>query len=213
MIGDLSSFGFSDLSHIWCHTKAYSPFQSRFVDPRLIGMIALNFEVHIGWMIRFHYALVLRRAFLESFDRICISWYSRDSWTELPQAREFPHHHFSKVHARSFVRSHGVILELSGQIGCIWCHTGACFPNLAMEMIIPSQVCYSFHYSVERYCICLTNRYSCDFRRDELSVEHDVRVWIAPLARTIQWIVMSRSWCVSYQTTPRDYRIIHLGWQ
>nr|CAN63726.1 hypothetical protein VITISV_016105 [Vitis vinifera] len=45
-----------------------------------------------------------------------------------------------------------------------------------MEMIILSHICYSFHYSVERYCICFTGHYSYVFRRDELSVEHDVRI-------------------------------------
>ena len=34
---------------------------------------------------------------------------------------------------------------------------------LAMEMIVLSQICYSFHHSVERYCICFTGHYSCDF--------------------------------------------------
>ena len=170
----------------WCHARTYSPFRSRFVDPPLIGMITLGFEVRIRWIIQFHCLLVLYGAFLESFSRIHVSWYSHDSWTELPQARGFPCHHFSGVHDRSFVRPHGVILELSGQIGYIWCHTGAYFPHLAMEMIILSQVCYSFHYSIKRYCICFTGHYSYAVRRDELPVEHDVRVLIAPLARTIQ---------------------------
>ena len=91
----------------------------------------------------------LRGASLESFIQIHVFWYRHDSWTELSQAHGFPRHHFSGVHVRSFVRPHGVILELSGQIGYIWCqcHTGAYFPHLAMEMIILSQICYSFHYS------------------------------------------------------------------
>ncbi|RVW37075.1 hypothetical protein CK203_084563 [Vitis vinifera] len=94
-----------------------------------------------------------------------------DTWMpscfSIREVRGFPLHPFNEVHVRSFVRPHGVTLELSGQI--------------------------SFYPSTGIYCICLTDRYSCDFRRDELSVEHDVRVWITPLARTIQWIVMSRS--------------------
>ena len=61
-----------------------------------------------------------------------------------------------------------------------------------MEVIIPSRFCYSFHYSVERYCTCFTGHYSCAFRRDELSVEHDVRVLFALLAMTFQWIVTLR---------------------
>ena len=58
-----------------------------------------------------------------------------------------------------------------------------------MEMIILSQICYSFHYSVERYCICFTGHYSYVVRQDELPIEHDVRVLIALLAMTLQWIV------------------------
>ena len=40
-----------------------------------------------------------------------------------------------------------------------------------MEVIIPSRVCYSFHYSIDRYCTCFTGHYSCAVRRDELPVE------------------------------------------
>ena len=172
----------------WCHTRAYSSFWLGFVDSPLICMIIPGYEIHIGLMIRFHCVLIISRASLEPFSQIHIFWYSRDSWTELSQVRGFLLHPFSGVHVRSFVRPHGVILELSGQIGYIWCqcHTGAYFPHLAMEMIILSHICYSFHYSVERYCICFTGHYSYVFRRDELSVEHDVRVLIAPLAMTIK---------------------------
>ena len=169
-----------------CHTRAYSPFLLRFVDPPLIWMITLGFEIHIRLMTRFHCVLILQGASLESFSQIHVFWYSRDSLTKLSQARGFPHHHFSGVHVRSFVHPHGVILELSRQIGYIWCHTGAYFPPLAMKIIIPSQIYYNFHYSAKRYCICITSHYSCAFHRDELSMEHDVRVLIVPLARTIQ---------------------------
>ena len=144
---------------------------------------------------------------------IHVFWYSRDSWTELSQTRGFPLHPFSEAHVRSFVRPHGVTLELSGQIGYIRCHTGAYFPHLVVEAIVLSQILYNFHPSAGIYCICLTDRYSCDVRRDELPVEHNDRVLIAPSAGTIQWIVMLRSWCVSYQTTPWDYRIIRSGWR
>ena len=61
-----------------------------------------------------------------------------------------------------------------------------------MEVIVLSQICYSFHHWAEIYCHCLTGRYSWDFRRDELSVEHDVRVLITLLAMTLQWIVTLR---------------------
>ena len=108
------------------------------------------------------------------------------SWTELSQVRGFLLHPFSGVHVRSFVRPHGVTLELSRQIGYMRCHTGAYFPHLAGEAIVLSQILYSFHTSTGVYYICLTDRYSCDFCWDELSVEHDVRVLIAPLAMTIK---------------------------
>ena len=55
----------------WCHAGAYSPFRSRFVDPPLIRMITLGFEIH------------LRGASLEYFSQIHVFWYSRDFWTEL----------------------------------------------------------------------------------------------------------------------------------
>ena len=69
---------------------------------------------------------------------IHVFWYSHDPWTELPQARGFSLHPFPGVRVRSFVRPHGVTLELSGQIRYIWCHTGAYFLHLDMEMIVLS---------------------------------------------------------------------------
>ena len=176
----------------WCHTGAYSPFRSRFVDPPLICMITLGFEIYIGLMIQFHCVLILRGASIKSLSQIHIFWYSRDSRTKLSQAHGFSHHHFSGVRIKSFTHPYGVILGLSGQIGYIWCHTGAYFPHSAVEAIVLSQILYSFHPSAEIYCICLTDRYSCDFCRDELSVEHDVRVLFALLAMTFQWIVTLR---------------------
>ena len=138
MMDDFSAYDFS-ICHIFlCHTGVYSPFRSRFVDPPLIYMITLGFEIHFRLMIRFHYVLILRGASFESFSQIHVFWYSRDSWTELSQARGFPHHHYRGVHVRSCVHPHGIILELLGQIGYIWCHAGAYFPPLAMEMIILS---------------------------------------------------------------------------
>ena len=177
---------FFDLSHFRCHTGVYPPFRLRFVDLPLICMITIGFEIHIELMIRFHCVLILRGASLESLGLIHIFWYSHDSWRELFQVRGFPLHPFSGVHVRSFVYPHGGTLELSGQIRYIRCHTGAYFPHLAKEEIVLSQILHSFHPSAGIYYICLTNRYSCDFRRDEFSMEHDVRVWIAPLARAIQ---------------------------
>ena len=77
------------LVFLTCHTFDATPghippFRSRLVDSPLICMTTLGFEIHIGLMIWFHYVLILRGAFLDSFSRIRISWYSRDSWTELP---------------------------------------------------------------------------------------------------------------------------------
>ena len=167
---------FSDWSHFLCHTRAYSPFRSGFVDLPLI---------HVKLMIWFHFVLILWEASLESFNQIHTLWYSCDSWTELSQVSRFPRHHFSGVHIRSFTHPHGVVIELSGQIGYIWCHTGAYFPPLAVETIVFSQIRYNFHHSAKIDCICLTDRYSCDFRRDELLVEHDVRVLITLLAMTL----------------------------
>ena len=73
-----------------CHTRACSLFWSRFVDLPLICMITIDFEIHIGLTIRFHCVLILRGASLESLSQIHVFWYSRDSWTELSQARGFP---------------------------------------------------------------------------------------------------------------------------
>ena len=135
---------FSNLSHFWCHIGAYSLFRSRFVDPPLICMITLDFEIHIKLMIRFNCVMILRGASLESFSQIHVFWYSHDSWTKLSQARGFLGHHFSRVHLRSFVHPHGIILDLSGPTRYVWCYTGAYFSHSAAETIVLSQICYSF---------------------------------------------------------------------
>ena len=122
----------------WCHTEAYSPFRSRFIDLPLICVIIIAFEIHTGLMIRFHCVLILRGASFEHFSPIHVFWYGHDSWTELSQVRGFPLHPFNEVHVRSFVRPHGVTLELSGQIRYIRCHTGTHFPHLAKEAIVLS---------------------------------------------------------------------------
>ena len=122
-----------------------SPFRLGFIDPPLICMTTLRYKIHVGQMVWFHFILILRGASLESFNQIHIFWYSRDSWMELSQARGFPHHHFSKVHVRSFVRLHGVMLDLSGLTSHVWCYTGAYFPSPTMETIVLSRICYSFH--------------------------------------------------------------------
>ena len=154
------------------------PFWMRFMDLHLCRMFDDRW-FHVARFLTCHTfdAILGHSTVLDEIHR---------SWTELSQARGFPLHPFSGVHVRSFVRPHGVTLELFGQIGYMRCHTGAYFPHLAGEAIVLSQILYSFHPSTGVYYICLTDRYSCDFLRGELSVEHDVRVWIAPLARTIQ---------------------------
>ena len=168
----------SDLSCTWCHTGAYFPFQMRFMDLHLCRMFDDRW-FHVARFLTCHtFDAIL--GYITVLDEI------HRSWTELSQARGFPLHPFSGVHVRSFVRPHGVTLDLFGQIGYMRCHTGAYFPHLAGEAIVLSQILYSFHPSIGVYYICLTDRYSCDFCLGELSVEHDVRVWIAPLARTIQ---------------------------
>ena len=87
---------FSDLSCFDATLRRIPPFRLRFVDLPLICMITLDFEIHIMLMIRFHCVLIFCGASLESFSHIHVFWYSRDSWTELSQARGFPCHHFSR---------------------------------------------------------------------------------------------------------------------
>ena len=74
---------------------------------------------------------------------------------KLCQVPGFPRHYFSAVHIRSFTHPHGVILGSSGQIRYISCHTGAYFPHLAREAIVPTHIRYSLHHSAEIYCIRL----------------------------------------------------------
>ena len=173
----------------WCHTGVCSLFWLGFVDSPLICVITPGYEIHIRSMIWFHFILILQGVILESFSQIHTLWYSCDSWTKLSQARGFLHHHFSGVHIGPFMHPHRVILELSWQIGYVWHYTGTYFPHSAAEAIVLSQIHNSFHHSAEIYCICLTDCYTRVFCRDELSVEHNVRVLIAQLAMTLQWIV------------------------
>ena len=49
-----------------------------------------------------------------------------------------------------------------------------------------SQIRCSLHRLAERYFICFIGHYSYDFRRDEPSVEHDIRVLIASLSMILQ---------------------------
>ena len=128
--------------------------------------------------------------------------------------RGFPCHPFYGVHVRSFVRPHGVIRELSGQIGYTWCHTGAYFPPVAMEMIILSQICYSFHYLVERYCICLSGHYSCAFSSRWAFSGARCSSFDHPTSQdySVDCYVETVICLLPYYTL-RLYRIIHSGWR
>ena len=91
-----------------------------------------------GWWFVFILSWLSSGALLESFSQVHTFWYCRDSLMELSQAHRLPYHHFNGVHVRSLIHPHWVILELSGQIGCPNCYTGAYFPLLAMKMIVSS---------------------------------------------------------------------------
>ena len=125
MIDDLMSFDLFDLSHIWCHTGAYSLFQSRFVDLHGFAWSSPVVRYTSSWWFDFILSRFSGGAFIESLSQAHIFQYCHDSWVELLQAHRFSHHHFSGVHVRSFMHPHGVILPFSGQIGYIWCHARA----------------------------------------------------------------------------------------
>ena len=140
-------------------------------------MIIPSCEIHIRRMIWFHFVLILWWSlFLSHLVRLILPDVVVIFWIELFRVHWFPHHHFSGVHVRSFIHPRGVILELSGQTGYIWCHTRAYFPPPVVEVMIFSQICYSLQRSVERYFIFFTGHCSCDYRWDEPSARHDLRV-------------------------------------
>ena len=176
---------FQPITHLMPHWGIF-PFSVEICRSPLICMIIPNYEIRVRLMIRFHFVLILRWSLSWVISLGSYFLYSCDFWMELSQAHGFPHHHFSGVHVRSFMHPHGVILELSGQIGYIWCHTGAYFPPLAMKAIILSHIYYVFHHSTEIYCICFIGHYSFDFYQEELSVEHDILVLITPLSMILQ---------------------------
>ena len=89
---------------------------------------------------------------------------------------------FCRVHVRSSIHPHRVAHESSGQIDYIWCHTRAYFPPSTTEMIVLSQICYSFHHSVEGYRICFMSHCFGDIHRDEFSLEHDIQIVTVTLA-------------------------------
>ena len=83
-----------------------------------------------------------------------------------------------------------------------------------MEMIILSQICYSFHYLVERYCIFLSGHYSCAFSSRWafsgarcLSFDHPTSQDYS-VDCYVETVI-----CLLPYYTLRLYRIIHSGWR
>ena len=136
----------------------------------LVYMIIHGYEIHARLMIDFILSwyseepLLTRSARFILFDIVVIP-----GWSYV-ECLDFPRHHFSGVHIRFVTRPIGAILGLSGQIGYIWCHTGAYFPHLAMEAIVLPHVRRSFHHPAEIYCIRLTDRCSWALHWHELLV-------------------------------------------
>ena len=186
MMDDLMSFDLFNLSHIRCHTGAYLPFRSRFVDLCGFAWPSLVVRYMSGGWFDFILSCFSDKAFLGSFSQAHTSWRCCDLWIKLFQVHWFLHHCFSRVHVRSFIHPCGVILELSRQTKYIWCHTGAYFPSPVVEVMVFSQICYSLHCSAERYFIGFTGHYSCDFRRDEPSARDDLRVLTVSLSMILQ---------------------------
>ena len=186
LMDDLMSFDLSDLSHIRCHTGAYLPFWSRFVDLWGFTFSSPIARYTLGGWLDFIFSWFSDGAFLESFSQAHTSWRCCDFWIKLFWVHWFPHHHFSEVHVRSFIHPHGVILELSGQTEYIRCHIEAYFSPPVVEVMVFSQICYSLHRSAKKYFICFTGHYSCDFRWDEPSARHDLRVLTASLSMIFQ---------------------------
>ena len=180
------SVDLSDLSHIRCHTRAYSPSRSRFVDLHGFAWLSIVMRYMSDWWFDFILSRFSGGAFIESFSQAHTSWRCCDLWIKLFQVHWFLHHCFSRVHVRSFIHPHGVILELSGQTEYIRCHIGAYFSPPVVEVMVFSQICYSLHRSAKRYFICFTGHYSCDFRWDEPSARHDLRVLTASLSMIFQ---------------------------
>ena len=118
----------------------------------LLCMIIPSYEICVGLRIRFHLVMTLRWTFpwfISSGSYFPMSLWFLDgvvsgSWTLTSSFRQSTH-------------------ESLGQIGYIWRHTEAYFPYLNMEMIVLSQVYYSFHHLVERYCTRFNGHYSFDF--------------------------------------------------
>ena len=131
MTDSLSSSGFSDLSHIWCHAGAYSSISIEIFRPPIDLHDHPRFLRYTsGWWFDFIVSwysveplLSLSARFTFSDIVVILGW----SYLRRVDSRIT---FFSGVHVRSLVRHRGVILELSSQIGYIWCHAVAYFPHL-----------------------------------------------------------------------------------
>ena len=140
---------FSNLPHIWCHTRAYFHFGwDLWIS---IGLHDHPHLRHTRWVddLFSFYDDSLVKSLLESFSQPHTLWYCLDFVMELSQTPTLPYHHFSEGHVRSLIHPHGVILELSGQTRCTSCYIGAYFPLLVVEMIVFSQTCCSLLYSAD----------------------------------------------------------------
>ena len=157
--GDLSSSGFSDLSHIRCHTGAYFRFRwdLRIFTEVTCAMIN-DFMTFVLWTCRapdailghiFHF-----RCDLWIFAYVACSmiddFMSPDFW---PIIRSMPYW----------------CIFFSFRYGDDHSPT-----DLLQFLLLVQEILHSLH-----------GHYSYFVRRDELLAEHDVRVLIAPLARTI----------------------------
>ena len=151
-----------------------------------ICMIIPSCEIHVGQMIQFHFVLTLQENLswvvqLGSYFLILL-WFLdgviSSVWIPISPFQWST----CQISCASPLSYSWVIRIDRVHLMPYW----GIFPHLAMEMIVLSQICYSFHHSTERYCICFTGHYSCDFHRDELLVEHDVQVVIVPLYMTLQ---------------------------
>ena len=178
---------FFNMLHSRCHTRAYSPSWSRFIDPHWFTWSSTVMRYTPGWWFGFILSgyseelLLSRSVSFILFDIVVIP-----RWSYL-RCLDLPRHHFSGVHIRSFTHPHGVILGLSGQIGYIWCHTGAYFPHLATEVVVLSHVRHNFHHSAEIHYIRLADHYSWALHRYELSAERRSRL-VESLSAISQWI-------------------------
>ena len=80
MMDDLMSFDFSDLSHIWCHTRAYFLFRSRFVDAHWFAWSSPIMRYASVWWFNFALSWLSDGPFLESFIKAHTFWYCCDFW-------------------------------------------------------------------------------------------------------------------------------------